>query len=123
MHDTSRHGGGGLEPKDASNIIKVLSSNPIRSRLRLHQSASPSEPVAVSVAIAAALIEAALRRDDAVYLHLGGSRATQLVDNDSALLIRLRAKAEYFLLISERRSKASNQAKEPLSEQSDNLMT
>lgn len=120
----------GGEPKDTSNIIKVLSSNPIRSCMCLCQSASPSDPVVVSVAIAAAVIEAELRRVDAVYLYLGGQEERNWLTMITLWLIRLRAEAEYLPLISEPDrteeppdgSKASNQVKETVSKQSDYLI-
>lgn len=104
--------GGGQSP-DTSNIIKVLSYNPIRSRVRLRQSASPSKLLVFFVAIA--VIEAALRRDDAVYLRLGGQEERNWLTMITLWLIRLRAHAEYSALITPSQTKgtrkASNHAK------------
>lgn len=78
-------GRGRLDPNYTSDIINVPSYNPIKSRARLRR-ASVS-----LVAIAAALIEAALRRDDAVYLHLGGQEEPNWLTMIMLRLIRPRA--------------------------------
>lgn len=81
------------------------------------------------VAIAAAVIEAALRRDDAVYLHLGGQEEPNWLTMIMLWLIRLRARifsADYTEL--DKRDKVrvgkkdSNQAKGALLKQPDYLI-
>lgn len=84
-------GWGCLNPNYTSDIINVLSYNPIRSRASLRQSASPSKPVVFFVTSAAAVIEAALERDDAVYLHPGGQEECNWLTMITLWLIRLRA--------------------------------
>lgn len=68
--------------------------------MRLRPSASPSEPPLplspVSfVVIAAAVIEAARWRDDAVYLRLGGQEERNWLTMITLWLMRPRASAEY----------------------------